>query len=44
MALAVRRGELSRSEVDDSVKEIVDSKMSDKEIEDFAKTPRKGLP
>lgn len=41
MALAVRRGELKKSEVDDSVLDIVNSDMSDKQIEDFAKT--KGL-
>jgi hypothetical protein len=41
MALAVRRGELKRSEVNDSVIKIVDSDMTDKQIEDFAKT--KGL-
>lgn len=43
MALAVRRGELKRSEVDDEVLDIVDGKMTDKEIEDFAKTKHKGL-
>lgn len=43
MALAVRRGELKRSEVDDAVLDIVDGKMTDKEIEDFAKTKHKGL-
>ena len=41
MALAVRRGELKKSEVDDSVLDIVNSDMSNKQIEDFAKT--KGL-
>ena len=41
MALAVRRGEMKRSEADKSVLDIVDSEMTDKEIEDFAKT--KGL-
>ena len=41
MAIAVRRGEMKRSEVNDSVLDIVDSEMTDKEIEDFAKT--KGL-
>lgn len=35
MALAVRKGELKRSEVHQSVLDIVDSKMSNKEIEDF---------
>ena len=43
MALAVRRGELIRSEVNDEVLDIVDGKMTDKEIEDLAKTPHKGL-
>lgn len=43
MALAVRRGELKRSEVNDEVLDIVDGKMTDKQIEDFAKTPHKGL-
>lgn len=41
MALAVRKGEMKRSEVSKSVLDIVDGEMSDKEIEDFAKT--KGL-
>ena len=41
MALAVRRGELDRSKVNQSVLDIVDGDMTDKEIEDFAKT--KGL-
>ena len=35
MALAVRKGDLKRSEVDDSVLNIVDSDMTDKEIEEF---------
>jgi hypothetical protein len=43
MALAVRRGEMKRSEVDKSVLDIVDSEMTDKEIEDFAKTKHKSL-
>ena len=43
MALAVRRGELKRSEVEDEVLDIVDGKMTDKQIRDFAKTPHKGL-
>ena len=41
MAIAVRRGEMKRSDADKSVLDIVDSEMTDKEIEDFAKT--KGL-
>ena len=44
MALAVRRGEMSRDEVDDEVLKIVVGDMSTKDIEDFARTPRKGLP
>jgi hypothetical protein len=35
MALAVRRGELKRSEVDNEVLDIVDGKMTDKQIRDF---------
>lgn len=43
MALAVRRGELPKSKVGEEVLDIVNSKMSDKDIEDFASTPHKGL-
>ena len=43
MALAVRRGEMKRSEVDDSVLDIVDGDMTDKQIEDFARTSHKSL-
>ena len=43
MALAVRRGEINRSEVDQEVLEIVDGEMTDKQIEDFAKTSHKSL-
>ena len=43
MALAVRKGELKKSEVNDAVLGIVNSEMTDKEIEDFAKTKHKGL-
>ena len=43
MALAVRRGERKRSEVNDAVLDIVNSDMTDKEIEDFAKTSHKNL-
>lgn len=35
MALAVRKGELKRSEVHQSVLDIVDSEMTNKEIEEF---------
>ena len=38
MALAVRRGEMKRSDVSKSVLDIVDSDMTNKQIEDFAKT------
>lgn len=41
MALTVRRGERKRSEVNGSVLDIVDSDMTNKQIEHFAKT--KGL-
>lgn len=41
MALQVRKGNLKRSDVNDSVLNIVDSDMSNKDIEDFAST--KGL-
>lgn len=43
MALSVKRGELSRSEVSSDVLDIVDS-MSEKKIRDFAKTSHEGLP
>lgn len=43
MALAVRRGELKKSDVDSDVLDIVNSKMTDKEIEDFASTKHNGL-
>ena len=43
MALAVRRGELKRSEVNQSVLDIVDGDMTNKQIEDFTKTSHKGL-
>ena len=43
MALAVRRGELKKSDVDSNVLDIVNSKMTNKEIEDFASTKHKNL-
>ena len=43
MALAVRKGEMKRSEVNQSVLDIVDGDMTDQQIEDFAKTKHKGL-
>jgi hypothetical protein len=43
MAYAVRKGEMKRSDATEEVLDIVDSDMTDKEIEDFAKTKHKGL-
>ena len=43
LALAVKRGEVDRSEASDEVLNIVDS-MTEKEIEDFASTSHSGLP
>lgn len=43
MALAVRRGDISRNDVDKEVLDIVDGKMTDKQIKDFAKTSHKSL-
>lgn len=43
MALAVRRGEMNRSDASKEVLDIVDGEMTDKQIEDFAKTKHKGL-
>lgn len=43
IALAVRKGELKRSEVSKEVLEIVDGKISNEEIEDFARTKHKNL-
>lgn len=44
MALAIRKGKMKRSEVNKDVLDIVDGDMTNKEIEDFAKTIYKGLP
>lgn len=43
MALAIRRGEMKRSEADKEVLDIVDGDMTDKQIRDFAKTSIKHL-
>lgn len=43
IALAVRKGDMKRNEVDQSVLDIVDGDMTDKQIEDFASTSHKGL-
>ena len=43
MALAVRKGEMKRSEVSQEILDIVDGDMTDKEIEDFASTKHKVL-
>ena len=43
LALAVKRGDVPKSEVSDEIKGIVD-RMSEKDIEKYAKTKHKGLP
>ena len=43
MALAIRRGEMKRSDAWKEVLDIVDSDMTDKEIEDFASTKHSKL-
>ena len=43
MALAIRKKEMDRDDASEEVLKIVDSDMTDKEIEDFAKTKHKGL-
>lgn len=43
MALAARRGEIKKSDLPDTAKDIVNSKITDKQIRDFAKTKHKGL-
>lgn len=43
LALAVKRGEVSRSKVNEKVLEIADS-MSEAEIRKFASTKHKGIP
>jgi len=43
LALAVKKGDVPKSDVSKDVKDIVD-KMSKKDIEDFASTKHKGLP
>ena len=43
MALAVRKGEMKRSDVDKNVLDIVDGDMTDEQIEHFATTSHKGL-
>lgn len=43
LALSVKRGETSRSEVSDAVLKIVDT-MSEKKIRDYAKTKHSGIP
>lgn len=44
MAFAVRKGKMERKDAPESVLKIVDGDMTDKEIEDFAKTKHEGLP
>lgn len=43
IALAVRMGEIKRSEVSKEILDIVDSEMTNKEIKDFASTKHKNL-
>jgi len=43
MALAYKRGEMKASDASDQVKQLAKD-MTEKELEDFASTPRKGLP
>lgn len=43
MALAVRRGDIPKSSVDQSVLDIANSDMTNKELEEFASTKHKGL-
>ena len=43
LALAVKRGDVPKSDVSDEIKDIV-KKMSEKDIEKFASTKHKGLP
>ncbi|MGO4436451.1 DUF3008 family protein [Rhizobium sp. RAF56] len=42
-ALAAKRGDIKKSELKGASKEMVDS-MSEKQLEEFASTKRKGLP
>ncbi|GAB4360355.1 MAG: DUF3008 family protein [Kiloniellaceae bacterium] len=42
-ALAAKRGEMSKSKLKGAAREMYDS-MTEKELEDFAGTDRKGLP
>jgi hypothetical protein len=44
IALSIRRGESKREDFGKDVLDIVDSDMTDKQIEDFAKTKHKDLP
>jgi hypothetical protein len=43
IALAVRMGEIKRSEVSKEILDIVDGEMTNKEIKDFASTKHKNL-
>lgn len=42
-ALAAKRGEIRKSELQDASRDMYDS-MSEKQLEEFAETKRKGLP
>ena len=43
MAYAVRKGKLSRDKVPDIVLELVDGKMTDKQLKDFASTTKQDI-
>lgn len=43
LALAVRKGDLERSKVDQNILDVVDGDMTTKQIEDFAKERKKLL-
>ena len=43
LALAVRKGDLERSKVDQNILDIVDGDMTTKQIEDFARARKKSL-
>lgn len=43
LALAVRKGDLERSKVDQNILDIVDGDMTTKQIEDFVRARKKSL-
>ena len=44
MAYAARKGEIPKSDLPDDVEDVVNSKITTKDIKKFAKTKHKGLP